>query len=334
MIFFTMNNFHHINKIILKGLFFSFIIYFISCNAPRNNPLDPDNPNNNFGSIQGVVQTFSLPFTGIEDATVYWPPANKLVKTNANGKFIINNILIENGSLIIQKNGYKADTIIINWSGVKIISPQVNLNSIPNLDSVAIFTTVINQFNPDQTFQLNILAKVSDRDNDIDSVIVSNDHLRLNKKLDYNISQNFFQMTLYTNDLNISDLEEVIGLDFNIIVYDRFKNIYNVGSGKVTRVIKTQVLVQSPANSDIVNSNPTLTWQKFKPGYPFTYIVEVYTNDFANSQLVLGQKGVSPDSISYFVKNALQPGDYYWVLWVIDQFQNRARSKPATFTVK
>src|SRR3989304_7071043 len=310
MIFFTMNNFHHINKIILKGLFFSFIIYFISCNAPRNNPLDPDNPNNNFGSIQGVVQTFSLPFTGIEDATVYWPPANKLVKTNANGKFII------------------------NWSGVKIISPQVNLNSIPNLDSVAIFTTVINQFNPDQTFQLNILAKVSDRDNDIDSVIVSNDHLRLNKKLDYNISQNFFQMTLYTNDLNISDLEEVIGLDFNIIVYDRFKNIYNVGSGKVTRVIKTQVLVQSPANSDIVNSNPTLTWQKFKPGYPFTYIVEVYTNDFANSQLVLGQKGVSPDSISYFVKNALQPGDYYWVLWVIDQFQNRARSKPATFTVK
>ncbi len=320
------------NKIILI-LQLTIIICFISCNAPRDNPLDPGNPLNDLGTIQGFVQTFSLPFTGISDATVYWANANNLVKSDANGKFILNNIPMKNGSLIIQKLGYKTDTVKVDWSGLKIINLQINLNSLPTLDSVLINTVVINQYNPDQTFQLNILAKISDRDNDLDSVKVVNDQLSLNKKLIYDISLGSFEISLSTNNMNISDLEEVIGLDFNIIVYDRFKNVYNIGSNKVTRVIKTPIVVQSPANSEVVNSNPILIWQRFRSGYPFTYTAEVYTNDFANSQLVVSQKNISSDSTSYFVKNTLQPGDYYWVLWVVDQFQNKARSKPATFTV-
>lgn len=309
-------------------------IFFQFCNAPRNNPLDADNPDNNLGSITGVVQTFSIPFTGIPDASLYWSKANKLVKTDANGKFAIINIPKENGNLIIQKDGYKADTVIINWGTNQNISPQINLNSLPSLDSIAIFTTVINQFNPEQTFELNIHAKVRDRDNDIDSVKVFNNQLNLDKKLDFNITLSNFQISLSTIDLNVIDLEEVIGLDFNINVYDRFKNIYTIGSGKVTRVIKSSVLVDTPSNSDTVNSNPTLTWLRFKPGYAFKYTTEVYTNDFANSQLVTRQQEISSDSTSYFVSKVLQPGDYYWVLWVIDQFQNRARSKPTTFVVK
>ena len=303
-----MNNIRHRKNYIIKdviraGLFVLIIILFFSCNAPQNNPLDPENPDNNLGTIQGVVQTFSLPFTGIPDVSIYWPKANKLVKSDANGKFVINNVPTENGSLIIQKDGYRPDT-------------------------------VINQFNPDQTFELNIQAKVSDRDNDIDSIKVFNNQLNLDKKLDFNITQNFFQSALSTSDLNVNDLEEVIGLDFNINVYDRFQNVYNIGSGKVSRVIKTPVLIESPSNADSVNSNPTLTWLRFKPGYPFTYTVEVYTNDFANSQIVARQQDISSDSTSYFVRTVLQPRDYYWVLWVVDQFQNRARSKPATFIVK
>jgi len=334
-----MNNIRHRKNYIIKdviraGLFVLIIILFFSCNAPQNNPLDPENPDNNLGTIQGVVQTFSLPFTGIPDVSIYWPKANKLVKSDANGKFVINNVPTENGSLIIQKDGYRPDTVIINWGSSKTVSPQVNLNSLPELDSIAIFTTVINQFNPDQTFELNIQAKVSDRDNDIDSIKVFNNQLNLDKKLDFNITQNFFQSALSTSDLNVNDLEEVIGLDFNINVYDRFQNVYNIGSGKVSRVIKTPVLIESPSNADSVNSNPTLTWLRFKPGYPFTYTVEVYTNDFANSQIVARQQDISSDSTSYFVRTVLQPRDYYWVLWVVDQFQNRARSKPATFIVK
>lgn len=322
------------NRAMLFLIFIFAIVSFISCNAPRNNPLDPGNPDNSFGKISGVVQTFSLPFVGIPDASVYWAPAGKLVKTDSNGRFVISNIPIENGVLIIQKNGYRTDTLIVSWSGSKTVSPQVNLNNIPMLDSVAIFTSTINQFNPDQTFELNVQAKISDLDNDIDSVKVFNGQLGLDRKLSYNITQNYFEKTLNTTDLNVSDLEEVIGLDFNIIVYDRFKNNFNIGSGRVTRVIKTPIVIISPSNSDTVTAHPTLSWQKFNPGYPFTYSVEVYTNDFANSQIVDSQKGISSDSTSYYVKNSLQPRDYYWVLWVVDQFQNRARSKPATFTVK
>lgn len=319
-------------KLILLSLFSATI--FATCNAPHNNPLDPDNPNNNFGTISGVVQTFSLPFAGISGASVYWPSANKLVKTDASGKFVIGDVPMENGKLIIDKEGYRADTVIINWTDSRTISPQVNLNSIPVLDSIALFTSVINQFNPDQTFELDIQSVISDRDNDIDSVKVANAQLNLDKNLDFNISQNYFEKALYTGDLNVTDLEEVIGLDFNINVYDRFKNTYNIGSAKVTRVIKTPIVIQSPSNSDTVNSHPYLTWQRFNPGYPFTYSVEIYTNDFANSQVVVSKKEISSDSTSFYVSSTLQSRDYYWVLWVVDQFRNRARSRPATFTVK
>ncbi len=334
-----MNNFHNIKirKLHIFFLWCSLILltlYSFSCEAPHSNPLDPFNPGNNLGTIQGVVQTFSLPFTGIADVSVYWPSANILVKSDQNGKFSINNVPIVNGILIFQKEGYRTDSVIINWGGSRTIKPQVNLNSMPVLDSILIFTSVINQYFPNQTFELDVLAKVMDKDNDIDSVSVENAQLNLSKKLSFNISQNYFQTSVTPAEMNISDLEQAIGLDFNIVAYDRFKNSYHIGSGKVTRVIKSPINVIAPANSDTVSSNPVLSWQKFQPGYSFNYTVEVYTNDFANSQIVFSQSGVSSDSTTFFVKNPLPPKNYYWVLWVMDQFQNRARSKPATFTVK
>lgn len=326
-------------RIFLKYLYWTLFIItavaFNSCNAPRNNPLDPLNPNYSFASINGTVQTFSLPYTGIAGVSVLWQPGNIIINSDANGNFEINNIQPIDGKLVFQKAGFLSDTINVTWNKARKLNYQINLPSIPMLDSISIYTVVINQFSPPgQSYQLIINANISDKDNDIDSVYVQSNDLNFKKALGYDASSKFFQTTLSTLDMNISDIEQTIGLNFNIIVKDIFGRQFLVGSEKVTRVIKDGAVIQFPANDTLITSTPMLTWQRYTTGYPFTYMIQIYTNDFANSQLVYEQNSISSDSISCQITTPLPAKNYYWVIWVIDQFQNRSRSLPATFRVQ
>ena len=85
---------------ILNLLLFLIALFSFSCNAPRDNPLDPNGPKSdlvqikpNLGQITGTVQTISAPLTGIRDVSVFWLPGNIVVNTDASGNFTINNIL-------------------------------------------------------------------------------------------------------------------------------------------------------------------------------------------------------------------------------------------------
>ncbi|MHB1686602.1 MAG: hypothetical protein ACYCVH_04415 [Ignavibacteriaceae bacterium] len=318
------------------GAVFAFaIVAFYSCNAPRNNPLDPSNPDYSFVSIKGTVQTFSLPYTGISGVSVLWQPGNVVISSDANGNFEIDNIKPIDGKLIFQKGGFLPDTVNVAWNNARKLSYQINLTRMPQLDSLSIYTVVINQFSPPgQSYQLVINARISDKDNDIDSAYVQSDDLNFKKPLGFDVASKNYQITLSTQDMNINDIEQTIGLNFNIIVKDIFGRQFLVGSEKVTRVIKNGVVIQYPANDTTVSSTPALMWQRFNTGYPFTYMIQVYTSDFANSQLVYQQNSVSSDSISCQITTPLPAKNYYWVIWVIDQFQNRSRSLPATFRVQ
>ena len=323
-----------IRHLVLKLFMVSSLLFFISCNAPRNNPLDPNNPGYSYVTLQGSAQTNSPPFTGISNVSVYWSSANISVNTDPNGKFKFSNIMPVDGKLIFQKTGYLSDTINVTWGNSKSLNYIVNLNKIPQLDSVSIYSVVLNQFSPPgQTYQLIINSKISNNDNNIDSVFVENSQLNLKKVLIYNATNKEYEATLTTQDLNVTDIEQTIGLDFNIVVKDSSKKIFNIGTDKVTRVIKTGVAIQFPANDTTVTSTPTLKWQRYKTGYTFTFMIEIYTNNFANSQLVFSKNNISSDSTSIFVNTPLSTNNYYWVIWVIDQFQNRSRSLPATFSV-
>jgi len=314
---------------------FCAILIIESCNAPRNNPFDPMNPGYSFVTLEGSVQTYSLPYTGIAGVSVFWSASNSLVATNSSGSFKIDNIQPVNGKLIFQKSGYLSDTINVTWGSYKVLTYQVNLSSIPTLDSIQLYTVVINQFSlPGQTSQLVLTAKITDRDNAIDTVFVQNSQLGIKKPLGFDAVKKIYISTLSTQDMNITDIEQTIGLNFNIIAKDVFGSEYNLGSSSVTRVINSAALIKFPANDTTIGQNQTFTWQRYKAGYPFKYMIEIYTNDFANSQLVYTANNISSDSISYYLPTALTSRNYYWVIWVIDQFRNRSRSLPATFTVQ
>ena len=238
------------SKIYISIILFSLLIIF-GCEAPRENPLDPSNPNNSKkGTIDGTVQSFSLPYKGISDVKVYWEAGDVFVKTDSFGGFTILNVEPVNGALIFEKQGYNSDTVNVVWGNAKSLSYTVNLNQLPVLDSIAIYTSVINNFNqPSQNFELTITAKISDPDKDIDSVYVSNSFLNLNSGLEYNLTEKVYQSTLNIDSLGIPDLEQTIGLDFQINAIDIFGNTHVVGSSQVTRVIKNEVQLSQPAGN-------------------------------------------------------------------------------------
>lgn len=303
-----------------------------SCNAPRNNPLDLLSSGYSFAELSGTVYT--LPYSGIPGVSVYWSPSDKLVLTDNNGNFQINNILPVNGELIFQKNGYISDTVNVNWGNAKVWNKQVKLNSIPSLDSIQIYTVVINQFSPPgQTYQLVVNAKITDRQNAIDTVFVENSQLGLRYPMNFDAANKIYTVSLTTQQMSITDLEQTIGLNFNINA-DVYNSEINIGSASVTRVIKTPAMIQYPANDTTIGPTPTFIWQRYRAGYSFNYKIEVYTNDISNPQLVFSADSISSSLVSYNITTPLPAGYYYWVIWVVDQFKNRSRSLPATFIVQ
>jgi hypothetical protein len=309
-----------------------FSLVLFSCEAPRDNPLDPDS--DNFAVIEGSVQSFSLPYTPLQGVSVYWSPSRALVKTDAAGKFRIGNASLINDYLIFEKSGYRTDSLWVEWNEQNRVSVQINLNKLPVLDSSSIYTSVVNHSDTDRSFELSIRLVITDDDKDIDSVIVENQKLRIRRSLSYDVISKFYQVTLSSDEVSINDIEDTIGEDFIFYVVDIFGKVHRVGEDKVSRIIRTGAEVVSPDNNSTVDSLPTLFWKRFEPGYSLTYNIEVYKSDPLNPQLIHRSTGIKMDSTSFRLKSPLQSSNYYWVVWTIDSFRNSSRSKPASFQVR
>lgn len=327
------------NSVLFLRFIFAFgiivIVYLnVSCNAPRVNPFDPLNSDYNYGVIEGIVQTQSFPRTGIKDVNVVWEEENTITKTDTNGRFRMDNIKIENGLLTFYKDGYKSDTLFVTWGISKRIYTQVFFNGIPELDSVAIYTLVRNRFSQDPVSELFVKAWITDVEGDLDTVFVYNSALNLREPLEQ--EENTYGTVLSEAELNVDDIEQTIGLDFNILIRDKDNNEFIIGSERITRVIKDEVTGQLPSNDSLIISQPfSFQWNRFRAGYDFTHMIEVYRYDiFSNPELVHKKENISSDSTSYYMTQVLPGGNYYWVIWIIDQFQNRSRSKEATFQIQ
>ncbi len=315
-------------KLLLYLIVGAVVIAGVQCKAPRNNPLDPLNPEYNFGAISGVVQSIGIPSVGISKVKVLWQNANLITETDANGFFSLNSIPVKDGNIIFSKEGYKSDTLEVSWGDLKRFYTQVFFNKIPILDTVAIYTVVENQVSQNPNSKLYVKAWVADNDNDVETVYVYNKSLNLKKAL----SDLTFETSITEAELG-GNIEGTIGLDFSILAKDRFDNEFMIGEDRITRVIRDQVTGLSPATDDTVTNPVTLNWNEFEPQYAFTYMVEIYRNDFPNQVLILRKEYISSDSTSYQIPITLSKGRYYWVIWIVDGFQNRSRSLPVNFQI-
>ena len=307
-------------------------MFAAGCDAPRDNPLDPNNPDNVFTSLSGTVLTVSVPNEPISSVNVFWSNENILVKTGANGRFQIDDLFAEDGYLYFEKEGYSRDSLFINWNGRRNVEISEQLNSIPNLINGSITSSVENRFPDVQAYKLIVDTQITDDENDVDSVFIYNEELGVNSSLP-NVSVTRFQNEFTPAELNILSVDEVIGKEFSIIAKDANGKSFDIARLTVKRIIKELVETISPANNELVSDSLALNWRRFTPGYTFSYMLRIFTNT-VDPDLVWEANNISSEEIFYEVTQDIDPGEYFWVVWVIDEFGNRARSRPASFIIQ
>ena len=317
---------------ILLPIWVLIFILHLHCDAPRNNPLDPKNPNSPFVSLEGQVQTLSIPNQAIPNVTIIWENTNQFIASDGSGAFAFEDIKPVDGWLRFFHHDYWADSFFVAWQKQKSVSVHMLLNSKPKLEELVMYSIVTHQYPSRQSFQAVTKVKVSDGDGDIDSVYLECNGLKFKKYLAYNVDSRFYEKNLTIYDLNVRSLDQTIGADFDINVRDRFGRLALLGTGGIKRVIHEEVEFTTPSGYQLVPAAPTLRWKTFNPGFKVSFGIEVYADEIP-PQVVWQTSGISGDSTSFTVDRPLPEGDYFWVIWCMDEFQNRSRSKPASFTV-
>ena len=313
----------------LLFIFFSTSCFLFACNAPHKNPFDPNNPDSPYANLTGTIQTLHLPRTGLDKVNVIWENNNETVESDQQGNFHFQNLLREDGWIFFERTGYKRDSLRVNWQTSKEVSVNVILNAFPQLSEFNLYTVILHKFRSNQESQLVINAKITDRDNDIDSVFVVNQEISLRKFLDFDPNKKNYTKILKLFDLQVDNLEKIIGHNFMIHVKDSQGDEVVIGQNNVKRIIHDEILFESPANGQLVPEMPVLQWRPFRPGFAFSFAIEVFTIE----ETIFSKENISSDALSYTLEMTLPAGDYFWVIWGIDAFQNRSRSKPASFSV-
>ena len=308
------------------------LIIVISCSAPRNNPLDPENPDNNLSNIEGIVRTIKVPQIPIPDAKVTWEAEGRIVFTNENGYFNFENVKRNSGTLIIEKSNYGTDSLFIEFNNQNKISKNIFLNATPQINELLFYSITVNKFPSRQSYSLGISVNLTDAENDIDSVFIENEELNISKELIYNISSGNYEGSIKLEDLNVTSIDIVIGKEFSLIVFDSNGKRLEVDQTLIKRIIKEEVEPISPIGRDTVFvPNPLLKWNRFTPGFEFRYLLQIKTQEA--DPTLSWQKEITSEAIEFQTDAQLIPGEYFWVIWAIDEFENRTQSKPSSFII-
>ena len=317
-------------------IIFSIILVLDSCNAPHDNPLDPENPDNAIYTIDGTVETTGVISNPINNVQVYWSVDKVYVMTDNNGYFKMGSKELKEGWLYFNKTGYSSDSVLISWGTQKKVSIQERLIDIPVIDSISIYSSIINKYSGPE-YELTFEVTITDQDDNIDSVFVQCPTLQINKSIQ-KISSKYFTEDYSDIDLNLTSFAEIIGKNFDIYAKTSSGKTYYVGSSNVKRIITDEIATISPINEDTLSTNyPVLSWKRFLESFNFSYMLEVYTDE-PEPKLLWEKDNVSSDDITITVDTSINTtpdnNKFFWVIWCIDEYGDRSRSKPAGFIIQ
>jgi hypothetical protein len=320
---------------ILLLIILSGALWLNSCDAPHDNPLDPSNPDSRLYIIEGNVYTSDAAVKPIAGVKVNWSVDNVTTTTDKNGYFKIQSKELKDGWLYFSGSGFSTDSQKVIWNGLKKYSLRENLNDVPSLDSISIYSSITNKYSGPE-YQLTFDIYVSDADDDIDSVNILCPGLSINQFIP-KITSGHFNGKFSDLDLGLTSFDELIGKNFDVYAKTVKGIRFYVGTSDVKRIIHDEIEIISPINSDTLSTNnPLLRWKRYLSGFSFNYRLEIYTDE-PEPKLLWSLDNVSSDSISILVDKIIKPtadnNKFFWDIWCIDEYKDQARSKPASFVI-
>lgn len=284
-------------------------------------------------SISGRIQSSRVPPRALADVRVTWTPGNQFVFSDSLGYYTFDHPSPGNGALTFEKEGFKIHSAQVEWDGSQSKTVDVFMNAKPTVTSFSIYSIVENNYGPRQTQQMVVTAKITDEENDIDSVYIENEPLNIKAYLQYDVLAKHFYRNFSIYDLQLSSLNQTVGYDFSLAVVDQSGDLFVLGEERIERVIQNEVEIVSPINGESVSEFFVMKWLPFSPGFPFSYTLQVYSDDDFTPELIWQKQGISSDSLTTAINVKLEPREYVWMIWCVDEFNNRSRSKPGSFEV-
>lgn len=327
-----MRDFNSVKNSILRIIFFPVaLLMFFDCSsdAPRDNPLDPVNGIQLSGQVQRFYDT-----RPIDNAVIMLKPGNLIGRTNGGGNYTIDNISAGTFTIVCQADGFWPDSV--EQTLEQQATADFRLDALPFFTNISITTQHIFSFiNSVDTFFVEFEVSADDPDGagDVDFVHYSIDPFAFSDTLiQVSPQAQRYIGQLELSDLGIASIDELNGQPFTFFVEDLPGAIVSSGAQFITRIINETPVALAPVNT-IIQPPFTFEWEAFPVTYSFSYDIQIFQINFNIFTLVDEITGIPSSQTSVEYSRSLDRGEYFWVLFVIDEFGNKSRSVENPFTV-
>ena len=314
--------------------------------AARTNPLDPLSDDfRDEGTLSGRVTGLYPPFPGRGDIRIRLVPVGAAgrpelaTRTDAEGQFMLGGVPTGAYAVVAEQEGFReaADTVTVA-SGVTA-ETTIRLDALPVVTEQSLRTVHIMRWVPDEpVFQLEVevAADDPDRPDDVDGAALVVPGLGFAAALERD-GEGMFTATLGEDELPAPGVEALLGQTLQVEVRDASGNTSLGPPMSLVRIIELTPQTESPQGFVFIETNtPTLVWRPAQVPFAFTYRVDVFLVDAAGRPNLIApasRSGLDPSVTSITLETELEPGDYFWTVWVVDAFGNRSRSREAGFRV-
>ena len=310
------------------GTIFALSLLLMQCisDAPRTNILDPALSNNPVIKVEGNVTRLNAT-TAIPEAKVFIVGRDARTLTTQSGAYALQAELPDGDYQIgCAAEGFSADTVVVSLKAGSPTKLDFHLNALPEISSVSLLTRHVGSFiPPNQLFaDLTVTADDPDGFSDIQSVLVEIPAFGFSDTLQFLPLQQQFFIRLTPALVGVNSLERLEGIPIAVIARDSRNAAQHSEGHKISRIIRE--IPKTTAPNGAAAQPIQFLWQSFLRPYPFTYRIEIYPNvNIALPPVAIIDEIPSTETTATLT-DILSDGEYYWVLYVVDQFGNYSRS--------
>jgi len=345
-------------RILIAGL----ILIFVSCQAPHDNPFDPNSPAYVPDSAPELIEDLTLDsLVNLQCRFVWTSPEDA--------------------------DDYKLYSGLPDWNGVDPVGAELYTGEIPGVKPAGTLQSIWVNLPPGQSrawalFSVSekglmskgsnpvvIAAPPRDRQSDIDVSVKSIHHASwtlpyyvLEIEAAINDSDGIDRVWVEFNDLELGillpeedslycsgsfedaylsrfnlEIEDFIGHQLVIYVLDKARFVHTSSPFILIRNISDLPSVISPVDTTLETTQPHLVWNEYESYFDFTYKVEILHIQEGSTEgnSIYLVEDIPSDSTSHQVTTPLtiEPQFLVWTVSVVDEFGNEARSLTNRFWI-
>ena len=309
---------------------FSLLLFllFWACDAPRENPFDPNASNSAVTTIQ--LRHLSPSSKGIAGAEIYIPEIHQLKISDQTGTIVFTHPKIDSLTAICKGDAFFSDTLLFkNLS--KTNSFLIRLNTKPQISEIRFTSFYENIENQDNLTSLSVRTKIVDPDglNDIAAVTIHQedtgftDTLRVEDPIEQSFAKNF-SLAQISPSLTPGTLAE---LNFNISVTNANRRCVQSEPVRIIRVIEENPLILTPEGGSMQSDTVYFSWEKTTLDYSFTYTIVLQR--LGGEIQTYGSIPSTQNELKVF---GLVAGTYFFSLQIQDRPGNICQSSFNSFT--